>query len=615
MKKINIHFLIRLFLFWLVLFTLARTALLVLMTTMPGTGNLEGFPFSFLYGLRTDLSAISYLLAIPTMLFFIASLSKNKIWAKVLNGINILLIYVSLLLILSNLGVYKGWGTLINARAISFIQDPAGIIASLSTIQLTGLIITVVVLFGVAGILYYRYFAFNISSTKKSQAAYGLFILALLPVGMRGGFQEIPINESAAYFSQKMPLNHLAANPLWNLANSINKSGLNTNNPYEYFDEQTAERLSNEFICHHTDTTRILQHTKPNIILIVLESWSADIIGPLSQDSLTTPYFNSLCKEGYLFSRIYSSGRRTDQMLPSILSGFPAPPQHSIARFNDKLPRLPMLSTALKQAGYETSFIYGGELGFANMHSFLLQANFNRITGKNDFPAAQMNSKWGAHDEYIFEKAIQQAKGSSPPFFQMILTLSTHEPFEVPGISSEKTLNERQKFRQAAGYTDRCLREYFKSVSTQPWYNNTLFILVADHGHHLPGGRNYFDPEGYHIPLLFLGPSLQPEMRGKTNTGIGGQHEIANTILTQIQLNDSAFRLGSSLIRSCGNAAAYLNFDEAFGVISDRKQFVYLFGEKQYVSQYSTEGIAQDSSYTNQGKAYLQTIYRRFLDL
>lgn len=615
MKKNKLHFLFRLLLFWFSFYLIARTSLLLVMKTMPGIGNLDGFETSFFYGLRTDLSAISYLMALPTLLFIIVSLTTGKIWIKLLNAVNLFLIFTCILLILANLGLYKGWGTLLNARAVSFMKDPQGIIASLSNGQIMGIFGLVIILFFLSGIIYFRFTAAEISRKSKQDAVAGFIALAILPVGMRGGFQEIPINESAAYFSHKMPLNHLAANPAWNLFNSLNKSGLHNKNPYQYFDEVSAQRLASDFICHEPDTTILLKNHRPNIVLIVLESWSADIIGTLSNDSATTPYFNSLCNTGYLFRKIYASGRRTDQMLPSILSGYPSIPHHSITRFNEKISKLPMLPAQLKQAGYTSYFVYGGELGFANMHSFLLQAGFQSIIGKSEFSNDIMNSKWGAHDQYIFEKANEQMHEASQPFFQMILTLSTHEPFEVPDMPAEKHHSEAQKFRNAARYTDRCLSSYFSKVSTQPWFNNTLFILVSDHGHHLPGGRNYYDPSGYRIPLLLTGPALQKDFIGKKNDGIGGQHEIPNTILRQLQIDDSKFPFGATLIRSCGNSSAYLNYDDGFGIVSGNKQFVYLFGEDQYVNPYSSPHISSDSAFTNTGKAFLQNLFQRFKDL
>lgn len=614
----NLHklpVLFRLLLYWMLLFSMGRLILLAVMSGMPGTGDLSGCSQSFLVGLRPDLSATAYLTAIPAILYLLACATAGKRWIRLFNLVNLLQLFLLVLIILANAAIYKGWGTLLNARALSFLQDPEGIMASLSTVQLISIPLLLIVVYASLVKTYHHLVAAEVPEERKKQGLYSLLMLACIPLMMRGGFQEIPINESAAYFSEKMPLNQLAANPAWNLSNSLHKSGIRQENPYRFLPPATAEKLAHRFICRETDTLQLLTTHQPNIVLIVLESWSADIIGALSNDSLTTPFFNTLCKKGYLFRGIYSSGRRTDQMLPSILSGFPAQPQHSLARFDDKIAQLPMLPRTLAATGYDPCFIYGGELGFANMQSFLTQAGFKDIIGKDDFAAAQMNSKWGAHDAYIFQKAITQAGQRGRPFFQLILTLSTHEPFEVPGAEATPGLTDQQRFRRAARYTDQCLKRYFRMASEQPWYENTLFVLVADHGHHLPGGRNYYDPAGYHIPLLFTGPALRNNCKGKVNAGIGGQHEIANTLLQQCGLKDDAFSFGSSLIRNCPSATAYLNFDEGFGIVGKEKTFVYLFGEREYVKSFTSADITRDTVFIQTGQAYLQRMFGKFLSL
>ncbi|MBK7965920.1 MAG: sulfatase-like hydrolase/transferase [Bacteroidetes bacterium] len=215
-------------------------------------------------------------------------------------------------------------------------------------------------------------FAFEEKHDKRKAILSSVLFLILIPICIRGGLQEIPINESAASYSEVLPLNHAATNPAWYLLNNISKSGLNKKNPYVFFPDSIATQHFNQLIIRDSSFLHILQTNRPNIIFITLESWTADVIAPLNPSTKEniTPFFTSLCDSGLLFSNIYSSGRRTDQMLPSILCGFPAPPNHSVSRFSDKLQRLPYLSKDLEKSGYQSSFFYGGELGFANMNTF-----------------------------------------------------------------------------------------------------------------------------------------------------------------------------------------------------------------------------------------------------
>lgn len=615
MKKNN-FFPLSLFLFWMSLFTIARIIFLLLLPVYYPQLSLQGWPLSLVYGLRLDVSASAYLLTLPLLLWIIATLSGKEKLLSIIHFLNKIFLFLLLVIFISNFLIYQAWGTMLNARAVRFITDPAGIIASASTTELILMPPTLLLACYLLHLLYNRIFkSYHLPVKAREILIPGFLISAMIPLAMRGGFQEIPINESASYYSETMQLNHAATNPAWYLMNSINKSGFMEKHPYRYFPDEQLTEILDKNKCTKFTNDSLLTTLRPNIVLIVLESWSADIIEHLGSKKKVTPFFDSLCDQGVLFTRIYSSGRRTDQMFPSLLSGFPSIPNNSLSRFSDKITKLPMLSRDLRNAGYHTRFFYGGELGFANMNSFLLAAGFEQIIGKNEFTSDQMNSKWGAHDEHLFEKVNSSLTGIRKPFFSMILTLSTHEPFEVPGRTLPSTADIPEKFNNAASYTDQCLQSFFAKARKTDWYKNTLFVLVADHGHPVPAGRMYHDPECYHIPLLLYGDVLRPENKGRSITTTGGQHEIPNTLLQLTGISDSKYTFGNSLLRDCENHAIYLNYDDAIGWVSDQQRLVYLLGEDKIVPTYSILKQPMDTGYLESGKAYLQQLYNRFLAL
>lgn len=272
-----------------------------------------------------------------------------------------------------------------------------------------------------------------------------------------------------------------------------------------------------------------------------------------------------------------------------------------------------MLPEELEQAGYSTLFHYGGELGFGNMNSFLLEAGFNSVTGKDRFKDEQMGSKWGAHDEFLFEKQLEDINRAQSPFFSMGLTLSSHEPFDVPGRDETKPAEEQERFLEAVRYTDRCLKQFMKSASSQKWYDQTLFIFVADHGHHTPANRDYHDPACYRIPLLFYGNVIKAEARGRELSRTGSQHDLAPTLLNQLGIHAGKFVFSKDLFNENHPAFAYLNFDDAFGGVSDSMRFVYLFEEKKLLSKFTHLNGKQDSKLSRHGKAYMQVLYKDFL--
>lgn len=610
----NTWFLFKLLFFWILLFFVARILFLVFLFTTTSQYDLAQWPLSFVYGLRLDVSTTGYLMAVPILLWMLYLFTKKKMLLRSILFLQGIFLFLITGIIIGNIGIYAAWGTMINARALAFLQDPSGIIASQTTFELISrLAIWLLLTFSLLALFKRKILHPDADFEKKRGLFSAVLFLLLVPIGIRGGLQEIPINESAASYSEVIPLNHAATNPVWYLLNNISKSGLNKKNQYVFLPDSTATQHFNQLIKQDSSFKKILDTNRPNIVLITLESWTADVIAPLnpSTQENVTPFFSSLCDSGLLFSNFYSSGRRTDQMLPSILCGFPAPPNHSVSRFSDKLQHLPYLSKDLEKAGYQPSFFYGGELGFANMNTFLIQAGFKSISGKDDYQPEQIYSKWGAHDEHLFNKVLRELEKKKDPFFTMMLTLSTHEPFDVPGEKKFGEKTESEKFKNAAYYTDQCLKKFFESARKTKWYANTLFILVADHGHNLPLKRDYYDPAAYRIPLLWYGHPLKNEFRGIQNSRLGGQHEIAYSLLQQLGLQTSHYTYSNNLFSENANGV-YINYDNGYGWKEGKDQIVYLFAEKKYLPYTQ---ISSDSVSLKNGQSFLQKLYQGFLDL
>ncbi len=611
----NSWFLFKLLFFWMLLFFIARILFLLFLFTTTSQYDLSQWPLSFVYGLRLDLSTTGYLMALPTLLWMVFIFTKKKIILRTITIIQGVFLFLITGILIGNIGIYAAWGTMINARALAFLQDPSGIIASQTTFELISRL-AIWLLLTLSLLTFFRRKILHSDAVheKKRAILSAVFFLLIIPIGIRGGLQEIPINESASSYTDVIPLNHAATNPAWYLLNNISKSGLNKKNPYVFLEDTVATLNFNQQLKNDTSFIRILNINRPNIVLITLESWTADVIDPLnpSKEENITPFFTTLCDSGLLFSNFYSSGRRTDQMLPSILCGFPAPPNHSVSRFSDKLQHLPFLSKDLEKAGYQNSYYYGGELGFANMNTFLIQAGFKSISGKDDYSPQQIYSKWGAHDEHLFDKVLIDLEHNKDPFFTMMLTLSTHEPFDVPGDKKFGEKTESEKFKNAAYYTDQCLKKFFESARKTKWYSNTLFILVADHGHILPMKRDYYDPAAYRIPLLWYGPTLKKEFQGTQNHHLGGQHEIAYSLLQQLEIQSNDYTFSNNLFSKEGGKGVYINYDNGFGWKEGNDQIVYLFAEKKYLP--STQ-ISSDSVSLRHGQSFLQKLYQGFLDL
>ncbi len=562
---------------------------------------------SLVAGIHLDFSTASYLAAFPFLLYLLLIFGADKI----ISGLNkiyyITAIIGVILLSVSNITIYKYWGTLLNSRGLAYAAQPTEMFASITGRQILILSSLLIILISLTYWAFTKFVipAWNrINGTTGTRLVAAAVLLPIIGIGIRGGIQLIPINESSAYFSENRVLNNIAVNNIWYLGHNLKQSGITETNPYKWMNDEEALQIKKSMYTYEPGSIQIFDSlNKPNIVLILLESWTADIIEPLDGVKGITPYFSSLCAKGLLFSNVYSSGFRTDQALVSVLSGFPAQPNKSIIKFTDKAAKLPSIATEFKKAGYHTSFYYGGELEFANMYGYLVTSGFEKIVGREKFPSKSMNSKWGAHDEFVLAKQLEDLNGSPQPFFSTLLTLSTHEPYEVPVKTPFNETSEPEKFKKSAWYADYSLRKYFEKVSIQPWFNNTIFILVADHGHRQPLNRDYYNPLVRRIPLLIYSALLKPELRGTKINYTANQNDLASTLLVSMGFSNSNFEWSNDILATNRQNFAYLSLDEAFTWVTDTSsETIPLISNSEHPESFNTSA-----------KAYLQALYHSFL--
>ncbi|HNR20287.1 MAG TPA: LTA synthase family protein [Bacteroidia bacterium] len=606
-----IAFPLRLFLFWLLLTNFFRLTLLVtqyFFSALPIAESLLVFSSGFML----DLSMICYISIIPLLLYFIFQYTNSSVLKYVTHGICYLFIVLVILISIANIILLKQWGTLINYRALTYLDDVQTAFASVNNLQLVALI-AILILVIYASVKVYNFtvrpFFEKCKTSTLVKSAVAAVLIVLTGAYTRGGFQEIPINESAAYFSTNNKLNLIATNPQWHLMHSILQASKGNNNAYKFYDDDVAEKITEGLVVKTDTLPQLFTQKKPNIVFVLLESFTADAVFELGGDTGVAPNLGNLIREGLFFTRIYSSGARTDVALPSVFSGFPAQPNHSIMRFTEKTAKLPSVLKPFKNSGYHTSFYYGGDLKFSNMLSYLTTVGFEKIVGKDDFDSKQFNSKWGAQDEFVFARHFADMGNLKEPFFSAVLTLSSHEPYESPMQSPFSTINEAGKFKNVLWYTDYCLGKYFENARKTAWYKNTIFIVMADHGNGLLKKRSFYETGLRHIPLVVLGEPLMPFYKGKQIKGTGGQHDIATTLLTQLNFDTGEFVFSNNLLNPERKNYAYQNMDDAVGWVTDSCSFVYNTEQKRFLER-EPEGCEAD---TFTAKAYMQSIYNRFI--
>jgi phosphoglycerol transferase MdoB-like AlkP superfamily enzyme len=426
-----------------------------------------------------------------------------------------------------------------------------------------------------------------------------------LIIPIRGGFGVAPINAGAVYFSNKMFLNHTAINAVWNVGTSA-FAQRPVKNPYIFGDLSVAKSVVDSLDDKTGNTEKVLNTDRPDIMIIVLESFSGYLIGPLGGDSLVTPNMNRYAKEGILFSEFYASGTRTDKAMPAILDGYPAQPAQSIIKEPKKSQSLPSLVKLLIENGYHSSFWYGGEINFANFNSFVIGSGFNEIVTMADFDPGNYNSKWGVHDHILFETLKDSMRVVQEPFLKVILTLSSHEPFDVPMKDIFEGKDNITRYKNSVYYADKSLGSFLDWAKGTEWWNNTLVILVADHCCRISEEMPIYSQEVFRIPMLWIGGALSKS--GFMIEKLGSQVDIPVTLFNQLGLEGS-FPFGKDLLSDKSRSFAFYTYNEGFGFISDSSVYIYDHKQKEPVF---TDGRDIETGERN-GKAYLQVLFDDYL--
>lgn len=606
-------------LFWLLLFAFYRLLFIIayFKIVIPDVSMAREVLFSFYYAFKLDMSMVAYITAIPMIISFVWIFYPKKWLSVMIDSFTILYITVYSFIGFGEIGIYNEWRTKLNYKALAYFQHPQEIFNSISTTMFALLLFGAIATIALWIWLYLRYYRFAKSAFDNLWYKKVAFIV-IMPIVtfyfMRGGFLTIPIAQSQSWYSKNMVLNDVAVNSGWNLfQNIIDMQGLLKGNPFKTYPDEMAQKTVADLHQVEKDTTiNVLKLNRPNVVLIILESWSADLVGALGDSLNITPNFDKLANEGILFTNLYSSGNRSQQGMASIFGGFPAIPITTLTEHPEKYKRLPSLTKQLNNNGYHSSFYFGGQLIYGNIKSYIMYNQFHRIVEGEDFKSSVPRGKLGVHDEFLFQRNISDLKVEPQPFFTTMFTMSSHSPYDQP-INNKITKEVPEKeFVNSAWYTDYALGKFFEDAKKQPWYNNTLFILVADHSHvsHQQHALQTFE---YHrIPMLWFGPAIRPEFHGKRIDQIASQTDLPATLLKQLGLNASEFPWSKNLFNPYTPQFAYFESNDGLGWKTPVGYFVYSHLQDQYLDKKIDP--KEEEKTIKEGRSYLQEVFRQFLE-
>ncbi len=500
--------------------------------------------------------------------------------------------------------MYKHWGFRMDATPLFYMTNVKAMTASVSVLTLVGGILAILLLCMLFYFLYLKLFSKRLDELKKDKKAVFVLLPATLAlfILMRGGIGISSLNTSSAYFSKNQFANHAAINPVWNVGFSITES-TDLQRKYVYYSDAEMNELLSPLQTEDTASVNLLKTNRPDIILIITESLTAKAVEATGGKAGIMPQLNSLIKEGILFDQVYAASDRTDKGIAAVLAGYPSLPGSSPLKYQKLTEKLAFLPAKLNEAGYKSEFYYGGTLDFANYRSFLVQAGYDKMVSDKDLPSADLKSKWGAFDHVVFNRCLADSPDSDSKFFKTILTLTSHEPFETPVATVFAGNDDETKYLNSLHYTDSAIGNFIKEAKTRKWWDNTLVIIISDHGNRLPGASETWEKSKYHIPMIWLGGALN--VRDTIISKMASQTDLAATLLSQMQISTADFKFSRNILSNSYLPYSFFTFADGFGFQKTDELLIF----NTITNTYSDKSSKVESLSEKQGKAYLQSLY------
>jgi len=541
----------------------------------------EAFRIGFVF----DITVASYALLLPYMLLtaaFIWKINLKRLFTFVqwYCGAAIL---VSLIICAADVPYFSFYNSRLNTAAVHWKNNSIIVKFILSDAKYYPFILILVG--GIWGIgrlmrtIWKRTWSPVESPLRSRFLATGLATMLLL-VGLWGGATPKAPDMKQAYFSNDGFINQLTLNPVHTWFDSYFDFNINL-----FKIEQAVTRVQKKLGISKPDfdspIARAHRYETPakqvNVVVVLMESMSADRMGIFGNPKNLTPGLDSLARNSVFFNNCYSNGIHTNAGLYSTLYGMPIMMmQHPMYNGLSEFCEFTGLPLTLRDLGYSTTFFCTHPKTFDNLDIFLPNNGFERISDVTDYPADQIANSWGIGDETLFGHALNQIDSlstdpSGKPFFATILTISAHPPYTLPQFSKFKP-RSTDPVDISYEYADWALKNFMDDCAKQPWYNNTVFVFVGDHGVNMKENYAFDVPLSYnHVPLIVHAPGLFH--KGVVENGLANQTDIFPTVMGLVGRNYVQNTLGFDLFRE-KRPFAFFSQDHKLAVINEH--FLYV---------------------------------------
>jgi len=576
----------------MLMFSLLRLALLIYNRELIGDTPASAFVEAFVTGLRFDIRAV--ILIVAPMIFALASVTAMRwrmFWRLWLTALASLTLFLGVL----ELDFYREFHQRLNSLVFQYMsEDPKTV---MSMIWYGYPVVRYLLAWAVATWLLFMLFRGVDRATRPSAvgapaAAWYLRVAALLVVVLAAGVayrgtlrQGPPLRWGDAFTTDSMFANHLGLNGSMTLLKAAeDRFGEDRANIWKATlpDDQARDTVRQMLLTPNDklvdaddaairrDFTPPAEGTLPgvkNVVVILMESFAGHFVGALGAPGNITPYFDKLSKEGLLFTQFFSNGTHTHQGMFATMACFPNLPGFEYLmqtpEGGHKFSGLPQLLSARQ---FDDVYVYNGDFAWDNQSGFFANQGMTTFVGRNDFVNPVFSDPtWGVSDQDMFSRGneeLDRLAASGKPFYALLQTLSNHVPYALPKdlpverVTGNGSLDEHLT---AMRYSDWALGQFFEKAKKSPYYKDTLFVVVGDHGFGAPEQLTEMDLFRFNVPLLIIAPGIQ-EKYGASRDTVGTQIDIVPTIMG---------RLGGEVRHQCWGRDL-LNLpagDKGFGVI------------------------------------------------
>ncbi|WP_372378464.1 LTA synthase family protein [Vibrio natriegens] len=430
-------------------------------------------------------------------------------------------------------------------------------------------------------------------------------LLAILVVligvaGARSSLGHRPLNPAMVAFSSDPLLNDLTLNSSYSLLFAVNnmKSEKSAEQFYGKMDSQKMleiVRESSKKSGFNPELLPTMNHNsatykgKPkNLVILLQESLGTQFVGSLGGLPLT-PNLDKLTEEGWLFTQMYATGTRSVRGIEAVTTGFPPSPSRSVVKLSKSQNGFFTIADLLKNQGYHTQFIYGGEANFDNMKTFFFGNGFEQIVEEKDYRNPGFVGSWGVSDEDLYNKADEEFERLSKddkPFFSLVFTSSNHSPYEYPQGKIEQYDENYMTRNNAVKYSDYALGTFFEKAKKSGYWDDTIFIVIADHDARV-SGANLVPVKHFHIPALIIGKGIEPRKDDRISNNI----DMPPTLLSLIGVDAKSPMIGRDLTKPLAreDERAMMQYDKNFGYLTRDNLVVFSPGEKVTTLSYDFE--------------------------